>query len=117
MQSSLGHCHHVPTQVSSLFRSPPEGEALNALEPTAVPRETFYFPWELHRHPWVKGGLCLTLEYNLEDLATVTWRSLSSVLYSPGTGQCLSTGWVGCSRPVLPAQSSFSPVWFPGLKP
>lgn len=109
-ECSLQRSHHLPAQVPlSVQVSTSEGAALNALELTVMPRQTLYFPWELHKHSWVTGGaLCQTPEYDLENL--------SSVLCSPGMGQCLSTGWVGCSQPVLPAQGSLSPVWFPGLK-
>lgn len=34
-----------------------EQAALNVLEPIVMPRQTLYSPRELHRHPWVKGGL------------------------------------------------------------
>lgn len=61
-------------------------------------------------------ALCQPPGFDLENLSAVTLRTLSSILRSPGVGQCPTTGWVGWSQPVPPAQGRFSPVWFLGLK-
>lgn len=65
-----------------------EWAVLNALESTVMPRQTLYFPWELHRHSWVQGGGALLPEYDLENLSSVLyslaqpeWAALGQLQY------------------------------------
>lgn len=116
--SSLKHSYHLPAQAPFSVRVSISGEQSECLRTNGCAKtDTLFSVMGATQAPMgIWRALCQPPGFDLENLSTVTLRTLSSILRSPGVGQCPTTGWVGWSQPLPPAQGRFSPVWFLGLK-